>query len=90
MSPRVQPPGRSRSEYSAPSPDDHARLAALETASDPLDARNERGDLTLVLGETGPYLRARLIGERIVAPPWAETPGSRGATIRFALDHHLR
>ena len=60
------------------SPQDHARLAALDTTSDPLDAQHGRGDLTLALGETGPYSQARLIGERIVALPAVETFGSRG------------
>jgi len=60
------------------SPEDRARLAALDTTSDPLDAQNGRGDLTLALGETGPYARARALGERIISLPPAQTFGSRG------------
>ncbi|HET8632214.1 MAG TPA: helix-turn-helix transcriptional regulator, partial [Thermomicrobiales bacterium] len=58
--------------------EDRARLAALDTTSDPLDAQNGRGDLTLALGESGRYAEARALGERIVGRPPAETAGSRG------------
>lgn len=58
--------------------DDHARLAAFDTTSDPLDAQNGRGELTLILGEAGRYGEAQSIGERIVQLPPSETFGSRG------------
>jgi len=57
---------------------DHARLAALNTTSDPLDPQNGRGELTLMLGEAGRYAEAQSIGERIVHLPPSETFGSRG------------
>ncbi len=60
------------------SPEDHSRLAELDTTSDPLDAQNGRGDLALVLGEIGPFSRAVELGERIVNLPREETFGSRG------------
>jgi DNA-binding CsgD family transcriptional regulator/tetratricopeptide (TPR) repeat protein len=60
------------------SPEDRARLAALDTTSDPLDAQNGRGDLTLALGVIGPYARAQALGERIIGLPSAQTVGSRG------------
>ncbi len=58
--------------------DDHDRLAALDTTSDPLDPQNGRGDLTLTLGETGRFAEAVALGERIIALPCSETFGSRG------------
>lgn len=60
------------------SPLDRERLAALSTSSDPLDEQNGRGDLTLALGEIGPFEEARTLGERIVNLPAARTSGSRG------------
>jgi DNA-binding NarL/FixJ family response regulator len=60
------------------STEDHARLAALDTTSDPLDGQNGRGDLTLALGEIGPFARAVTLGEHIISLPLAETVGSRG------------
>ncbi len=57
---------------------DRDRLANLHTTSDPLDAQNGRGDLTLALGETGPFAVAVALGERIVGLPPSETTGSRG------------
>lgn len=60
------------------SPADHARLAALETTSDPLDAQNGRGELTLALAENGRLAQARALGEHIVSLPPEETSGSRG------------
>ena len=60
------------------SPEDHARLAALDSTSDPLDPQNGRGDLALVLGEIGPFARAVELGEQIVGLPPEETFGSRG------------
>ncbi|HEX5501300.1 MAG TPA: AAA family ATPase, partial [Thermomicrobiales bacterium] len=60
------------------SPEDRARLAALDTTSDPLDAQNGRGDLALALGEVGPFAQAVALGERLVGLPPAETFGSRG------------
>ncbi len=59
-------------------PEDHSRLAKLDTTSDPLDSQNGRGDLALVLGEIGPFSRAVELGERIVGLPLEETFGSRG------------
>ncbi len=58
--------------------DDHRRLAALDTTSDPLDPQNGRGDLTLTLGETGQFAQAIALGEHIIALPPTETFGSRG------------
>jgi DNA-binding CsgD family transcriptional regulator/tetratricopeptide (TPR) repeat protein len=60
------------------SDEDHARLAALATSSDPLDGQNGRGDLTLALGEIGPFARAVALGEQIISLPPEETVGSRG------------
>lgn len=60
------------------SPADHARLAALDTTSDPLDAQNGRGELTLALAENGYLERARALGEHIVGLPPEQTYGSRG------------
>ncbi|HEX7103236.1 MAG TPA: AAA family ATPase [Nitrolancea sp.] len=60
------------------SAEDHARLAALDTTSDPLDGQNGRGDLTLALGEIGPFARAVALGEHIISLPLEETVGSRG------------
>jgi DNA-binding NarL/FixJ family response regulator len=60
------------------SAEDHARLAAVNTSSDPLDRQNGRGDLTLALGEIGPFARAVALGEQIIRLPPEETAGSRG------------
>jgi DNA-binding CsgD family transcriptional regulator/tetratricopeptide (TPR) repeat protein len=60
------------------SAEDHARLAALDTTSDPLDGQNGRGDLTLAQGEIGPFARAVTLGEQIISLPPEETVGSRG------------
>jgi DNA-binding CsgD family transcriptional regulator len=60
------------------SPADRARLAALETTTDPLDAQNGRGELTLALAETGRLERARTLGEHIIGLPPEQTRGSRG------------
>jgi DNA-binding CsgD family transcriptional regulator/tetratricopeptide (TPR) repeat protein len=60
------------------SAEDHARLAALDTSSDRLDGQNGRGDLTLALGEMGPFARAVALGEHIISLPPEETAGSRG------------
>ncbi|MGA7671215.1 MAG: AAA family ATPase [Nitrolancea sp.] len=57
---------------------DHARLAAFNTTSDPLDSQNGRGDLTLTLGETGRFAEAVALGEQIVKLPPEETFGSSG------------
>lgn len=60
------------------SPADRARLVALDTTSDPLDAQNGRGELTLALGESGRFAQARSLGEQIINLPPAQTSGSRG------------
>jgi ATP/maltotriose-dependent transcriptional regulator MalT len=60
------------------SPADRARLVALETTSDPLDAQNGRGELTLALAENGRLEQARTLGEQIISLPPEETSGSRG------------
>jgi DNA-binding CsgD family transcriptional regulator/tetratricopeptide (TPR) repeat protein len=57
---------------------DHLRLAAINTSSDPLDAQNGRGELTLELAVGGRFARARALGEQIISLPAAETFGSRG------------
>jgi DNA-binding CsgD family transcriptional regulator len=57
---------------------DRARLAALETTSDPLDAQNGRGELTLALAENGRLEQARRLGEHIIGLPPEQTSGSRG------------
>ena len=59
-------------------PADRARLATFDTASDPLDAQNGRGDLTLALGESGRFAQARELGEQIISLPVEQTSGSRG------------
>ena len=51
------------------SPGDRERLLAIETTSDPLDAQNGRGELTLALAENGRLRQALELGERIVALP---------------------
>jgi DNA-binding CsgD family transcriptional regulator len=60
------------------SPGDRERLLAIETTSDPLDAQNGRGELTLALAENGRLGQALELGERIVALPPEDTFGSRG------------
>jgi tetratricopeptide (TPR) repeat protein len=60
------------------SPGDRERLHAIETTSDPLDAQNGRGELTLALAENGRLGQALELGERIVALPPEDTFGSRG------------
>ncbi len=60
------------------SPLDRERLAVIDTASDPLDAQNGRGDLALALGESGRFRQARSLGEQIVNLPVEQTSGSRG------------
>jgi DNA-binding CsgD family transcriptional regulator/tetratricopeptide (TPR) repeat protein len=60
------------------SPDDRARLLAIDTTADPLDAQNGRGELTLALAENGRLHEASELGERIVSLPESETTGSRG------------
>lgn len=60
------------------SPADHARLTALDIGSDPLDAQNGRGELTLALAENGRLLQARTLGEQIISLPHEQTSGSRG------------
>lgn len=58
------------------SSDDRARLALIETTSDPLDAQNGRGELTLAMAENGRLQEARTLGERIVSLPSDLTEGS--------------
>ncbi len=60
------------------SSDDRARLLAIETTADPLDAQNGRGELTLALAESGRLQAARALGEQIIDLPEHETTGSRG------------
>jgi DNA-binding CsgD family transcriptional regulator len=60
------------------SPADRERLAALDTASDPLDAQNGRGELTLAMAENWRLEQARTLGEHIVGLPPEQTQGSRG------------
>ena len=60
------------------SPEDHARLAALDTTSDPLDNQNGRGELTLALAGNGRVREALAIGEQIINLPPEQTIGSRG------------
>lgn len=60
------------------SPADRARLDALDTTSDPLDAQNGRGELTLALAENGRLEQARRLGEHIISLPAEQTSGSRG------------
>lgn len=60
------------------SPADHARLASLDAACDPLDAQNGRGELTIALAMSGRFADARELSERIIGLPPAETVGSRG------------
>jgi DNA-binding CsgD family transcriptional regulator/tetratricopeptide (TPR) repeat protein len=60
------------------SPADRARLAAIETTSDPLDAQNGRGELTLAMAENGRLALARKLGEQIISLPPEQTSGSRG------------
>ncbi len=60
------------------SSDDRARLLAIETTADPLDAQNGRGELTLALAENGRLQAARALGEQIIDLPEHETTGSRG------------
>jgi DNA-binding CsgD family transcriptional regulator len=60
------------------SPADHACLAAFDTTSDPLDAQNGRGELTLALAENGRLEQARTLGEHIISLPPEQTSGSRG------------
>ncbi|MCC6792108.1 MAG: AAA family ATPase [Thermomicrobiales bacterium] len=60
------------------SPVDRARLVAFETTSDPLDAQNGRGELTLALAESGQLTRASALGEHIIGLPLEQTFGSRG------------
>ena len=60
------------------SPEDHARLASLDAACDPLDAQNGRGELTIALAMSGRFAEARALSERIIGLPPAETVGSRG------------
>lgn len=59
-------------------PDDRARLATIETTSDPLDALNGRGELTLALAGNGRLARARALGEYVIGLPLEQTNGSRG------------
>lgn len=59
-------------------PAERARLESLETTSDPLDAQNGRGELTLALAENGRLRQARALGEHIISLPPAQTIGSRG------------
>lgn len=56
---------------------DRDRLEGLDTTSDPLDAQNGRGELTLALAESGCYDRARTLGESIIGLPPEQTLGSR-------------
>ena len=58
--------------------DDRNRLATIATTSDPLDAQNGRGDLTLTLAETGRFAEAQQLGIQIVSLPAEQTAGSRG------------
>ncbi len=60
------------------SPADRARLAAVDTTSDPLDAQNGRGELTLAMAENWRLARAQKLGEHIVSLPPEQTNGSRG------------
>lgn len=60
------------------SPQDRARLLAIETAGDPLDAQNGRGELTLALAESGRLQQARALGEHIISLPADQTSGALG------------
>lgn len=60
------------------SPTDHARLAALDTTSDSLDAQNGRGELTLAMAENWRLAQAQALGEQIISLPPEQTSGSRG------------
>lgn len=59
-------------------PEQRARLLAIETTADPLDAQNGRGELTLALAENARLQQALELGERIVHLPPGETAGSQG------------
>jgi DNA-binding CsgD family transcriptional regulator/tetratricopeptide (TPR) repeat protein len=60
------------------SPADRARLAAIDTTSDPFDEQHGRGELTLALAENGQLVRARALGEQILRLLPEQTRGSRG------------
>ncbi len=60
------------------SPADRARLSAIDTTGDPLDAQNGRGELTLAMAENWRLAEARTLGEQIVSLPPEQTSGSRG------------
>jgi DNA-binding CsgD family transcriptional regulator/tetratricopeptide (TPR) repeat protein len=60
------------------SPADRARLAAIDTTSDPFDEQNGRGELTLAMAENGRLAQARALGEQIISLPPEQTNGSRG------------
>lgn len=57
---------------------ERARLRAIETTADPLDAQHGRGELTLALAENARLQQARALGERIVSLPADEIVGSHG------------
>jgi DNA-binding CsgD family transcriptional regulator len=59
-------------------PHDRARLLAIETTTDPLDAQNGRGELTLALAENARLHEARILGEHIVSLPADQNAGSQG------------
>ena len=65
------------------SPADHARLTALETTSDPLDAQNGRGELTLAMAENWRLEQARSLGEQIISLPPGR-PAAPAATLTTA------
>ncbi len=67
------------------SPADRARLAALDTTSDPLDAQNGRGELTLAMAENWRLAQARTLGEHIISLP-PSRPAARAAMPITAWD----